>query len=196
MLIGFVGCPSSGKTTTAAMLFADLKLGGQASEFVPEQARIYIAEKKNEAGFLRVEFKGLGDRDQVEIISRQNNLESLLKRNSAPDTIIVADTATLNTLLYMSPETRQLPEVREIVTRSMARYDLLFYCSPVLWRAPEKDSLRIHDQEQSLILDKSIPEVIDMRSIIRLPVSPHERQMVIRQAIYDFNAPPKVKSFL
>jgi hypothetical protein len=156
MLIGFLGCPCSGKTTTAAKAFADLKDMGVSAEFIPEQARLYIATKR----FLDPgEPVLLGDEDQLHIMKKQELIEKIMVSGAGATTVVIADSTVLNTLLYMTPETRASEDVQEIIQRALARYDLIFYCSPV--KPPlSLDPNRIHDEQQSLALDQMIPEIL------------------------------------
>lgn len=157
MLIGFIGCPCSGKTTTAALTFADLKSMGISSEFIPEQARMYIAEK-------RVAWKQppgspikLEDDDQFNILLKQIGAEKIMLSSSGRGSIIITDTAALCTLLYMSPQAKET--FRQRVLDHLPNYDLLFYCAPV--KMPSAlDANRVHDQEQALLIDQQIPPLL------------------------------------
>lgn len=157
MLIGFIGSPCSGKTTTAAMTFADMKNMGISSEYIPEQARMLIAEKRLFLGLPVGAPVQLDDEDQFEIVSRQMESEWIMLESSAPGTVVITDTAALCTLLYMSEQARE--QCRSDLEVHIPRYDLLFYCPPV--KMPRSlDSNRIHSEEQALALDRSIPEIL------------------------------------
>jgi hypothetical protein len=162
MLIGFIGCPCSGKTTTAALAFADLKNMGIASEFIPEQARLYIAERRVHDGLRPEDALFLSDEDQKLILTKQFDYETTLIKACGPEVKIVADSSVLNTLLYMSPEARA--EVRPLVEEAVLRYSLLFYCGPV--KPPlSLDPNRIHDEQASMEIDKKIPVLLEEFSI-------------------------------
>jgi hypothetical protein len=157
MLIGFIGCPCSGKTTTAAKTFADLKDMGIASEFIPEQARLYIAERRVKEGLRPEDPLFLADEDQKLILVRQIEYEDTLIKACGPQVKIIADSSVLNTLLYMGPEARA--EVTPLVRDVLTRYDLLFYCGPV--KPPlSLDPNRIHDEKASLEIDRMIPVLL------------------------------------
>ena len=55
MYVNFIGAPCSGKTTSAAKLFAELKEMGLEVEFVSEYARLYIAKKRIANNFNKIE---------------------------------------------------------------------------------------------------------------------------------------------
>lgn len=158
MLTCFLGAPISGKTTTAALLFAGLKDNGYVAEFLPEQARVYIAEQRRAGRDLAQE--PLNDTDQLEIMGRQGTME-LLFTEAAPKSIVVADAAAFLALLYMTPTCRSLPRIVAAAKRSAARFDLLFRCHPVK-PGDLYDPNRVHSFEQSQALDAQLEEVMHL----------------------------------
>lgn len=156
MLSCFLGAPISGKTTTAALLFAGLKDNGYVAEFLPEQARIYIAEQRRAGRDLAKE--PLDDTDQFEIMGRQGTMEALFAE-AAPKSIVVADAAAFLALLYMTPTCRNRPRVVAAAKRSAARYDIFFRCHPVK-PGDLYDPNRVHNFEQSQALDAQLEEVM------------------------------------
>lgn len=152
MLIGFVGAPCSGKTTTAALVFAALKQMGKIVEFIPECARSYICQKRREEGNKFT----LDDWDQTEISFAQSNMESLFLESGTD--IVVTDSSLFNALLYMSPEFREDFLVK--FSFQNYKYDYLFHCPPVIPHSSIKDPNRLHDYNTSLEIEKSIPEII------------------------------------
>lgn len=154
MLIGFVGCPASGKTTLSSRVFAELKSMSMTSEYIPEQARFYIAEKRYESNQGRGSKVVLADYDHFSIMSRQQILEKRMLLSTSEGAVVVSDGCTLNSLLYMSDEARSRPGVRELVEECKSMYDILFYTSPV--RFGRVDNNRIHSEQESLSLDSKI----------------------------------------
>lgn len=152
MLIGFIGSPCSGKTTTAALLFAALKNMGKIVEFIPELARTYICKKREEEGTTFV----LDDWDQTEIAYQQAMYEELFI-NSGTD-IVLTDSSVYNCLFYMTPEFRANGPITGRIHD--AKYDYLFHCPPVIPNSLIKDPNRLHDYSTSLEIEKSIPEII------------------------------------
>jgi len=151
MLISFIGPPCSGKTTTAARLFADLKDLGYPTEFLPEVARYHIATKINrlQPGEPLI----LTDSDQFNILCEQSEREQILNQH---ETIVVTDSSVLNTPLYM---TSISPQTEEQIHLSLKRYDLIFRCPPV--QPPcIQDPHRVHSFEQSLRLDKELTNLL------------------------------------
>ncbi len=152
MLIGFLGAPCSGKTTTAALIFAALKNMGKNVEFIPECARTFICKKRRDEGNNFT----LDDWDQTEISFMQENMESLFL-DSGTD-VVLTDSSIFNALFYMTPEFRKDFLVK--YGYSNYKYDYLFHCPPVIPNSIIKDPNRLHDYNTSLEIEKSIPEII------------------------------------
>ena len=154
MLICFLGAPCSGKTTTAARLFAALKDGGVACEFVVEEARKYIAR-------LRLinlpNSTTLTDYDQQEIMRYQSSSENLMIRSCGSEVIIVSDSSPLNALMYMSENTRKI--TKWWLEEHMKKVDLAFVCEPFNYNS-NLDPNRVHNYQQSLDLQKQLPDLI------------------------------------
>lgn len=160
MLIGFIGSPGSGKTTVAALAFSRLKDNGIVCEFIPEQARWYIAEKRNECKRLGVPFH-LNDLDQASIMQKQQKIEDTLLESCEGNSIIVSDSSSINALLYMSEHVKKLifnGFSYEEARKKFRQYDLLFLCSPLEVRFSDSDLNRVHDRAQSLEIARSINE--------------------------------------
>jgi len=173
MLVAFVGAPCSGKTTTAARLFADLKERGLPVEFLTEYARMYIAHKRH---LERSEVGPLEDRDQYAIFSTQNKNESIMADD--PTTLVISDSSAVSALLYMTdlyiehqarlpPSQFGIPNLVEQARVAAARYDIIFRCSPVR-PGIVYDPNRVHSYEQSVELDKRIDKVF---SLVGIPSS-------------------------
>ena len=164
MLISFIGSPCSGKTTTAAMLFSKLKEGGLPVEFLGEYARLYIAERRLSLRAEGVQKLTLTDQDQMNILVTQAKQEILMNQSleGIPGGVVVSDTSCLNSLLYMSPEQRQSPKVREWIRIVMKSNYLTFYCKPVDIPSYQKalDPNRVHSQEESQAIDQDLPEIL------------------------------------
>lgn len=157
MLISFLGSPGSGKTTTAAMLFAMLKEQGTNCEFITEQARSYIAAKRLREGKPAPEAIELTDGDQCEIMTMQYDIDLAFRfscRNYP--TIIVSDSSPLNSLLYMSPECRM--QDRDFSNRVVEQTDIFFIC-PALG-LHSADANRVHTAEQSIEIDKKLVQTL------------------------------------
>lgn len=135
------------------MTFAALKELGISCEFVVEQARLYIAEKRYQlpAG----ETLELNDVDQVLIMARQINVERIFDKVCDEETIIICDSSPLNSMLYMTENGRS----QLAIDKKELTADLVFYCPPIE-RFYETDSNRVHDEDQSKLIDLQIPQVI------------------------------------
>lgn len=147
MLIGFLGVACSGKTTLAARIFAELKELGINSEFIPELARYYIAEKKL---FENTNNITLTDKDQFEILNRQYKTENMFINSLGTNGIVITDSTIFNTIAYFS-ETVFNDNLfnfnRYMNTYDLNRYNLLFYCPPVKMPV-NTDPNRVHSAEQ------------------------------------------------
>jgi len=159
MRVSFIGCPCSGKTTTAMMVVAQLKEAGISCEFIAEQARVYIAEKRYLDRLKPEQSLVLTDFDQTSIMERQLRMEKIMSSVTGPSMIVVSDSSPLNSLLYMSEDYRdKVPAA--ILEEAIQGSDLVFYAPPVSG-SNGFDPNRVHDQEQSLKVDGSIPSILE-----------------------------------
>lgn len=151
MLVNFIGCPSSGKTTIAAKVFANLKEAGFPAEFVAEYARFYIAKKRKVTG----EVVTLTDDDQLKIMYGHGETERVMK-SSSKETTVISDSSTLLSLVYMTPEFRTTSgEVRRLAEQVTSEIDVAFYCPPVQFSGVP-DANRLHSYEEALEIDKKL----------------------------------------
>jgi len=145
MLIGFVGSPCSGKTTTAAALFSELKNAGEPVEFFPEYAREYIMRMRFSNGS-----RDLSKNDQLQIYWKQKEIENMYQTMS-PNSLTITDGSTLNSYFYGLEEKLELEEELE-------RYDLIFFCRGL--KHTVSDDNRVHDLDFSKKLDISMAQKI------------------------------------
>lgn len=155
MLVSFIGSPCSGKTTTASAVFAQLKDTGVSSEYIPEYARIYIAEKRVAEGLAPSDKLVLTDADQINIMRQQLHLEKTMKAACGPDVIVVSDTSSLGALLYMSEDCRYSYSVQNMIVESVALQDLVFVTAPIE-RLQVLDPNRVHNADESKVIHDSI----------------------------------------
>ena len=155
MLVTLIGSPCSGKTTCAARMFAALKDAGVPAEFLPEQARLYIAERRAVVeGGIR-----LSNVDQVLIMKKQLEVEVTMMMACGKEVVLVSDGSPINSLLYMDPEFRKSPMVKAMVDIHRQHQSLTFYVNTV---SPGfgADPNRIHDMEFSRTVDRELPELL------------------------------------
>lgn len=158
MLVGFMGAPCSGKTTTAAMSFADLKDMGIAAEFITEKARTYIA-------YMRVSCMeegrsfSLNDEDQLAIAKSQAASEEIMTKASGNFDVVITDSCVCNSLLYMSDEFAAKPEVKSLMLKALKRYDIVFVCG-VVPPPVVSDPNRVHTIQQSYDLDEKLKALL------------------------------------
>lgn len=151
MLINFVGCPASGKTTIAAKTFAYLKEDGYPAEYIAERARYWIAVSKSK-------LENLDDNYQ-EKISRDQFEHECLMSESNPSAVVISDSSALLTLVYSSdPDSLISKQSRNFIPNIVKKLEegLVFYCLPIPKLENLNDQNRIHNHEQSLEIDKKI----------------------------------------
>ncbi len=153
MLIGFLGIPSSGKTTLAAMTFVELKKMGVCAEFVVEIARGYIALKRRQSPKDVV----LTDEDQAQIMLHQAEAENLMNDQRV---IVVSDSSPLNSLLYLTDSTFAEVLDTPMTMKLIQGYDMLVVChepdGPIV-----KDLNRLHGEESRRALTARLKEMVD-----------------------------------
>ena len=186
-----LGPPNSGKTTTAAKVFAKLKETGLAVEFIPERARYHIAEKRFRLGLRPDETPLLTDDDQIQIFQAQAAAEQQLDLVCSKDTIVIADSWSAASLLYMSEMVQIVsPACIESISRVQGvictSNPLVFSLASVPFGDAE-DANRVHNAFQSQELGKKIPEMLSrwFPNVFPIPVSgnPDERAEAITKHI-------------
>ena len=188
MLVNFLGAPCSGKTTIAAMVFSMLKEQGISCEFIPEQARWHIAQKRVALGLSPTDNLSLDDEDQTAIMLKQFETEQILLSAVQDTAIVISDSSSLLSLLYMTPERLRNGSTRSLIQRVIARDCLYFYVKPVPFNG-KLDPNRLHSQVQSLELDTKIDSLLQQEApwvhsnLIQLQESSATRTRVAVSAI-------------
>jgi thymidylate kinase len=159
MNVGFVGSPCSGKTTTAALVFAHLKDEGLLTEFVSEQARLYISRKRFQS-LSPEKAVVLTDDDQEAIMASQALTEEHMSVSVGDYGVLISDASPLNSLLYMSEERRESKNVKKYIEMTVKNTDLLFFAHPVISKM-HTDPNRIHSLEQSILLHRAIQPMLE-----------------------------------
>lgn len=162
VLVRFIGCPRSGKTTVAAGLFASLKESGIPAEFLPEQARVYIARMRA-AG--KVE---MGDHQATEIMRQQFEMEKVMLDGMGEHGVLVTDSSPHNSLLYMTEAGREA--AAELSTSALGlppphcqrQHKVITFLTSLVDGAGEQDKGRIHSESEMLSIQASIPLVIPL----------------------------------
>lgn len=156
MIVNFVGCPASGKTTIAAKTFAYLKEDGYPAEYIAERARYWIAVSK-------IKNEPLDDEYQEKIFKDQFEHERLMAESNK-NAVVISDSSALLTLVYSSDSDKLLAKqpdnfLSNIVQR--LKEGLVFYCLPIPKIDNLKDDNRIHSYEQSLEINKQIEPLFE-----------------------------------
>lgn len=186
MFINFIGCPQSGKTTTAAMCFASLKETGVVTEFSSEQARFYIARQRVEQQLQPEDNLSLTDEDQFQIMKAQVERDSILVKACGPRVVIISDSSPLNSLLYMTPEFRADRRVQSLWDKSLQITDVSFYAHPI-YKPYLNDPNRIHTEAQSRAIDQMIPEMLKAFPellIVEIDGNVSERLLLVQNRIF------------
>lgn len=160
MLVEFIGCPASGKTTTASKLFESLKNYDVSCEFIPEEARRFIVYKRKE---LKLSYNSpikLSDEDQLKILKKQLDIELTYKTFCNPSTVIVADSSPLNTLLYMSDSMIQTQEVQSLISVWKTVLNPVIFRSMPVSLTNVLDSNRIHNQLEIDVVESKIDPIL------------------------------------
>lgn len=157
MLIGFIGCPKSGKTSIAIRVFDSIKTSGESCELITEQARLFFVKRK-----LRNPTTPIDDSDQMCIFDEQVSIEIDYLKALSQETTIVSDSSPLNTLWYLSPEGRKKyrTEIIEKLGEWMLYKPLIFHCTPTPG-GYGRDENRIHSQSQSEEVNRNIPSILN-----------------------------------
>lgn len=147
MMIGFVGSPCSGKSSIAVKLYSSLKEIGLKTELVVEQARQYIAQQRFNNKLLPQEVVSLTDEDQINIYSRQFQMEQMMSYSCGMETLVISDSSCFNTALYTQENFLSTAD-RPFFKNLTGHYDLIFYCHPIDLRVLPEDPNRIHNLEE------------------------------------------------
>ena len=146
MLIGFIGTPSCGKSTTSFGLCYHLKKLGYTVELVTEYARRHIIECR---------FNGIvgnGGYEGQKVIYAQDSANALLYRDHS-DAITITDGCTINCSFYN--DFNHLDLISEA-----NKYDLLFYIPTEDVPPVPGDANRIQNREQIMALAAKWEEVV------------------------------------
>ncbi len=200
------------------MVFAALKDAGQLAEFVPEQARWYIAKKRQTAfrAYCEAEMESnkdkdpkdvsfggiapwsfpvdLTDADQVEIMIKQRLADDLMYMTAGPGTTIVTDSSPINSLFYMSEELRQANAKSQTILDACNQTCLFFYVRPIP-NLGVGDLLRIHNDNFSQEMDnRIIPTICELlpgivSKVIPLMGSAEERKVQALTSYYEMKFP-------
>jgi hypothetical protein len=135
MLIGFIGAPSCGKSTTAFGLCYRLKQEGYAVEFFAEHARYQIMQCRTQG------IQGNGGTEGQNIIYNKDSENALFYRNHA-DAICITDGSTINCHFYGYENLDFIAEAK--------KYDLLFYIPTLDVPMTGSDTNRVQNRQQIL----------------------------------------------
>ena len=164
MLIGFIGSPGCGKSTTAFGLCYRLKQNGYAIEFFAEYARYQIMQCRLQG------IAGNGGTTGQNNIYANDSHNALFYRDHA-DSLCITDGSTLNCHFYGIEEMDFAAEA--------AKYDLLFYVPVIDVPLTLNDPNRVQDKQQILEMAGKWESVIrplmsTLDHIVELQGYPHQ----------------------
>jgi hypothetical protein len=157
MKIGFIGCPSSGKTTLAQVISGNLKSRGIQCELITEFARPFV--------------KAFGDTtgaDQFYILKKQRDFENAIQTG-----VLITDSpcylSYIYSLLNIKSNKDRYYATEILHSINDMYYDLLFYLpftNEIENRVNKKDDFRIHTEINVLkCIDRKIKNFLDLYDI-------------------------------
>jgi hypothetical protein len=166
MMIGFIGTPSCGKSTTAFGLCYRLKKEGYPVEFVAEYARRRIIECRLEG------ISGNGGVEGQRLIYKTDSANTVFYRDHA-NAISIMDGSTINCFFYGFDPMDFDAEA--------AKYDLLFYIPTTDVPASVMDANRMQDRDAILKMATRWDDVVrplmkKHAHIVELPGYPHQNE--------------------
>lgn len=166
--IGFVGLPSSGKTTAANYLATNLT--GYRVALIPEFARDYMRAKGDRI---------INAQEQIGTSVIQSELE--VRALMTVPQIMITDTPLFITEAY----TRYYYPYADFSTNEKLslthKYDVIFYCKGDTWK---EDGIRFQNPEALEGLEKMINKMVKKyhkKEIIILPIDKNERREYLSQ---------------
>jgi hypothetical protein len=142
------------------MLFASLKEKGLTVEFIPEQARYYIATERLRQGL--GEKLELNSSDQLSIMRQQNYFEDLMLKSSGDASIVITDSSALNAMLYLEEKYWNFDDVQAALQVCRWNLGVVFRCDPVFSKGyGAQDPNRIHNVREAIEVHKRLPGIIE-----------------------------------
>lgn len=171
MLIGFIGAPSCGKSTTAFGLCYKLKCSGHAVEFIAEYARYQIMQYRAKG----IPNSNGGTEGQKNIYAQDSANTEFYRKHA--DAVCIMDGSTINCHFYGIEEMDFVAEAN--------KYDLLFYIPTTDVPFVADDANRMQDKQQILEMAKRWEVVVrplmsKVNNIVELrgfPYQTHEEML-------------------
>ena len=158
-LVTFMGAPSSGKSTLASEVHTNLKIQGENSIFVGEEATDYIAQY----GIPNTPI------DQITIFYKQTNSERMFI--GSKEYIICDSSGILNYFyfrgLFQNPlENKDIAVINHLqkeILKTLSQWSYIFYVPPILENT--KDNIRYHNTEEIKKIDRWIRSYLEIENI-------------------------------
>ena len=148
-IINIIGAPSSGKTLTAALLFAKMKIKSKSVEYVPEFVKKLVWEE---------DFDSINN--QYYICQQQYKL---LKSINGKVEYIITDGALLHTLLYNEYNVNNVSDIKKTEKRAlelMNEFENIYIYIERNENYKYEESGRYHSEKEAQILDSMLKEII------------------------------------
>lgn len=152
-VINFFGGPSCGKSTTAAYLFSQLKIANHSCQYVNEYAKQCVYE--NRQLLLR--------NDQLYVLAKQNHKLLMLKLGGNIQFAIV-DSPLLLSNIYGEYNSSVPKSFQQLTLDYFNQYENINFF--IERNVNFQSSNRIHNREQSQLIDKYIKEYLVKNNII------------------------------
>lgn len=189
MLINFVGSPCSGKTSIASRVFEKLKSTDAPTDWICEQARLYIVQKRYQEKIPYSKQPVLTSEDQIKILQKQVGLEGMFVSTTGPGVVLVSDGSPLNTLLYLPEEIQKSEEVQKLIAIWISFKPVIFWTRFFAKSFPP-DQNRIHDTNFARDADENkIPKLLEQfpeLNVTQLTGSFQERLNTATWSITDY----------
>lgn len=176
--IGFIGVPSSGKTTAARNLYQKIKNYGLEVELVTEFARDYMAQKG-------VPISSPTEQLHVQKEQLKREIEST---NNSP-AFLITDSPVLLGEIYLRhyyPKSIEHADASRLLSYVLPPYDILFHCPT---RELTRDGIRFQTDKDLLGLEKQLKVVMTGLEYhaIPLPANYEERKSTLNDFAYKIN---------